>query len=83
VNTSKLPMTRSRAWVVSLFDRDLIAMAYRATVQWIAQHDVQAAMDGAVAIAGVQAWSDRKRQIFKPQHLKAAWDRLQSQGWLA
>ncbi|WP_175551028.1 hypothetical protein [Spirulina major] len=30
----------------------------------------------------VQTWSERKQQIFKPQHLKKAWTRLKKQGWL-
>lgn len=57
-------------------------MEMLATVHWVAKHNPQAAMDVAVAIDGVQAWSDRKRQIFKPQHLKVTWERLRSQGWL-
>ncbi len=57
-------------------------MEMLATVHWVAQHNAQAASDVAVAIAAVQAWSDRKRHLFKPSHLQKAWQRLQATGWL-
>ncbi|WP_448572930.1 type II toxin-antitoxin system antitoxin DNA ADP-ribosyl glycohydrolase DarG [Trichothermofontia sp.] len=57
-------------------------MEMLATVHWVAQENPQAAVDVETAIAGVQAWSDRKRHLFRPQHLKKAWQRLKEQGWL-
>lgn len=33
------------------------------------------------AISLVQAWSPRKRDLFKESHLRKAWERLQTQGW--
>jgi O-acetyl-ADP-ribose deacetylase (regulator of RNase III) len=57
-------------------------MEMLATVHWVAQHNPQAAVDVEVAIAEVQAWSDRKRSLFKPSHLQKAWQRLKDQGWL-
>jgi O-acetyl-ADP-ribose deacetylase (regulator of RNase III) len=58
-------------------------MEMLATLHWIAQEDPQAAEDVDVAIAAVQGWSDRKRKLFKPGHLKQAWQRLRDEGWLS
>jgi O-acetyl-ADP-ribose deacetylase (regulator of RNase III) len=53
------------------------------TLHWVAQReDPQASITVERAIAGVQAWSDRKRDLFKPKHLQIAWQRLNDQGWL-
>jgi O-acetyl-ADP-ribose deacetylase (regulator of RNase III) len=57
-------------------------MEMLATLHWVAQKNLQAAADVEAAIADVQAWSDRKRNLFKPQHLRKAWQRLKDQGWL-
>lgn len=57
-------------------------MEMLATVHWVAKHNPQGAVDVDVAIAEVQAWSDRKRNLFKPTHLRKAWQRLKDQGWL-
>lgn len=32
-------------------------------------------------IALVQSWNDRKRDLFKPQHIRKAWQRLSEQNW--
>ncbi|MGB7312054.1 MAG: hypothetical protein WA939_03895 [Nodosilinea sp.] len=53
-----------------------------ATLHWIAQEFPQAA-DCEVAIARVQEWSDRKKNLFKPRHLEIAWDHLKAKGWLS
>jgi O-acetyl-ADP-ribose deacetylase (regulator of RNase III) len=53
------------------------------TLHWVAQReDLQASVSVERAIAGVQAWSDRKKDLFKPKHLQIAWQRLNDQGWL-
>jgi O-acetyl-ADP-ribose deacetylase (regulator of RNase III) len=57
-------------------------MEMLATLHWVAQEDPQAAIDPEYGIARVHEWNDRKRQLFKPDHLKVAWQRLQEQGWL-
>ncbi|WP_259376271.1 hypothetical protein [Rubrivivax gelatinosus] len=30
----------------------------------------------------MQAWNDRKRRLMKREHVAAAWQRLQDEGWL-
>lgn len=54
-----------------------------ATLHWVAQEDPQTAVDCEVAIEQVQEWSDRKRNLFKRQHLAMAWSHLETQGWLS
>lgn len=57
-------------------------MELLATVHWVAQENPEAATDCEVAIALVHDWSDRKRKIFKPSHIRKAWQRLHEQNWL-
>ncbi|PZO60792.1 MAG: Appr-1-p processing protein [Phormidesmis priestleyi] len=57
-------------------------MEMLATLHWVAQEDPQAAQDCHVAIARVQEWSDRKKNLFKPHHLEIAWTHLKEKGWL-
>lgn len=58
-------------------------MEMLATIHWVATHeDKQAASSLNQAIEAVQKWSDRKRNLFKEQHLRTAWQRLQNEEWL-
>lgn len=50
------------------------------TVHWVAEHED--AHDAESAIKQVHAWSPRKKAAFQPRHIRIAWDRLQSTGWL-
>lgn len=51
------------------------------TVHWAAT-DHDETQDLAEIVKRVHEWNDRKRQIMKPTHIKAAYDRLLTQGWL-
>lgn len=61
-----------------------------ATVHWVVKENPAAAEDSEQAIALVHEWSDacgnpfgvRKRQLFKPEHIRKAWQRLHEQNWL-
>lgn len=57
-------------------------MELLATVHWVAtqEADVTNADD---AVAKVHAWSERKQKLMQPAHIRAAWQQLQSAGWLA
>jgi O-acetyl-ADP-ribose deacetylase (regulator of RNase III) len=57
-------------------------MELLATVHWQARVDPSAAADPERAVELVHAWNSRKRQTFKPEHIKAAWQRLHDHGWL-
>jgi hypothetical protein len=43
---------------------------------WVAQENPEAAKGADVAIALVHEWSDRKRKLFKPEHIRKAWQHL-------
>ncbi|WP_226585992.1 hypothetical protein [Microseira wollei] len=51
------------------------------TVHSVAQ-EPKAAEDSQVALALVHQSSDRQRQIFKEQHIRKAWQRLDAENWL-
>jgi O-acetyl-ADP-ribose deacetylase (regulator of RNase III) len=54
-----------------------------ATVHWIAtREDATAKNDIAAVIAGVHAWSPRKRKLFKEPHVHVSWQRLKDTGWI-
>lgn len=57
-------------------------MELLATVHWVATKEINPAQDSEQAIALVQEWNERKRNLFKPQHIRKAWQRLQEQNWL-
>jgi hypothetical protein len=56
-------------------------MELLASVHWVATHEgeVQSEHD---ALEAVHAWNHRKRELMSADHVGAAWQRLQSQGWL-
>lgn len=62
-------------------------MELLATVHWVAHHGAPhngspAASDEA-AITQVHAWNPRKRNVFKPDHIRVAWAQLEAQGWMS
>lgn len=58
-------------------------MELLSTVHWVARRARPPAKSCDEAIAAVHAWSDRKREMFKPDHICVAWRRLQEEGWLS
>jgi hypothetical protein len=58
-------------------------MELLSTVHWVVRHQEPPAASVEEAIAAVHAWSDRKRQMFNPNHIRIAWQRLGEQGWLS
>lgn len=61
-------------------------MELLATVHWVAAHGGRDGSSPArnlnEAVEMVHAWNPRKQQIFKPRHVRKAWDRLDATGWL-
>ena len=57
-------------------------MELLATVHWVATRGGEPAVDIEAAIERVQAWSSRKKRLFKPEHVRVAWDRLHAEGWV-
>jgi len=58
-------------------------MEMLSTLHWVAQEDSHAAQDCQVAIQQVHDWNDRKKNLFKPHHLKIAWQHLKEKGWFS
>jgi hypothetical protein len=58
-------------------------MELLASIHWIACHDPNPATNADVAIQKIALWSDRKAQMFRPDHIRSAWNRLASQGWIS
>jgi hypothetical protein len=57
-------------------------MELLASVLWIVEENPQAAADLSQVITGIQEWSTRKRALFKPEHIRKAWQRLRDENWL-
>ncbi len=56
-------------------------MELLASVHWVATHDEHAdTMDDA--LLAVRNWNQRKHALMQPTHVAAAWNRLQTEGWL-
>ncbi len=60
---------------------DSYGMELLSTVLWVMVHDPEARKDSLTAIRQVHAWSARKRQTLKPEHLAKAWLRLKQEEW--
>jgi hypothetical protein len=50
------------------------------TVHWVATENLGVDYDDIVR--AVQGWNKRKREIMKPAHIRAAYDRLVAEKWL-
>jgi len=58
-------------------------MELLSSVHWVAKHDKPRAESADSAIEAVQGWNERKQNMFRPEHIRVAWQRLQEQGWLS
>jgi O-acetyl-ADP-ribose deacetylase (regulator of RNase III) len=56
-------------------------MELLASVHWAAVHD-GTAIDAETAAFAMACWNDRKCRLFRPEHIRLAWDRLQIRGWV-
>ena len=52
------------------------------SVHWTAEHTNPPASNVESAVARINAWNERKRRMFKPDHIDIAWQRLKEQDWL-
>jgi hypothetical protein len=53
------------------------------SVHWLASHADPPCETAQEAANGLAAWNDRKRRMFRPEHVPVAWNRLASEGWIA
>ena len=57
-------------------------MELLASVHWVAVHGTPGARDADGAVQAVHSWNDRKREMFRPEHIRVAWTRLHEAGWV-
>jgi len=69
--------------VTQLIDgyEDAYGMELLSTLHWVMVHEPEARKTCALAIQKVHAWSPRKRQLLKAEHLEKAWLRLKTHEW--
>jgi len=58
-------------------------MELLSSVHWVVRRDTPAAADEEAAVAAVHGWNERKRAMFKPEHIRIAYRQLHVQGWLS
>lgn len=56
-------------------------MELLASVHWAAIHENEDS-DAESAVSAMTRWNERKRRLFKPAHIRLAWERLQAEGWV-
>ena len=56
-------------------------MELLSTVHWVAAHEESRSPDAA--LQAISQWSDRKKRLMQPAHVRAAWQRLAEQGWIS
>ncbi|MBI2263604.1 MAG: macro domain-containing protein [Armatimonadetes bacterium] len=56
-------------------------MELLSSVHWVAVHETPQARDAEEAVGAILSWSERKRGMFRAEHIRIAWDRLNEQGW--
>lgn len=52
------------------------------TVHWVMREVPDARVNPDVAVSSVRAWSKRKKEQLKREHLMRAWERLKEQRWI-
>ena len=57
-------------------------MELLASVHWVAIYDQAPATSPEEAIQKIHDWSERKRKVFMPDHIRIAWARLAEKNWL-
>ncbi len=57
-------------------------MELLSSVHWVAVHGEPRAASEEEAVRAVHSWNDRKRTMFREEHIHVAWDRLQEMRWL-
>lgn len=57
-------------------------MELLSSVHWLAAHAAPPARTASDAVAGIAAWNERKKRIFRPQHIQVAWNRLVEENWI-
>lgn len=57
-------------------------MELLSSTHWVAAQGQPRASNKEEAVHGVAAWNERKRRMFRPDHVRVAWDRLAGEEWI-
>jgi O-acetyl-ADP-ribose deacetylase (regulator of RNase III) len=57
-------------------------MELLSTVHWVCTRSVPNATTAIVAVQFVQDWNERKREMFRPEHIRVAYERLRELSWI-
>ncbi len=52
------------------------------SVHWVAQRNSESARTPDEAVRKIHDWNERKQKMFRDDHIRVAWTRLQEKGWL-
>lgn len=58
-------------------------MELLASIHWVAVRETPGIRDAEGAVTAIQDWSERKRRMFRPEHVRIAWERLRETRWLS
>ena len=58
------------------------SMELLSSVHWLAVNDSEPARTEDEAIKKLHAWNKRKKNIFRPDHIRIAWRHLVEEGWI-
>jgi hypothetical protein len=57
-------------------------MELLSSVHWVCTHNSPKATTADAAVVGVHNWNDRKREMFRTDHVRVAYDRLRELSWI-
>jgi len=58
-------------------------MELLSAVHWVTCHNAQPARNADEAVRKIHQWNERKRRMFRAEHIYIAWKRLEESSWLA
>ncbi len=57
-------------------------MELLSSVHWVTCHDAEPARNADEAVKKIHQWNERKRRMFRAEHIHIAWKRLEENSWL-
>jgi len=57
-------------------------MELLSSVHWVCTHHSPQAISSGAAVEAIQKWNDRKRKMFRADHIRVAYDRLKELSWI-
>ncbi len=57
-------------------------MELLSSTHWVASYQEEKANSVEAAIERIHSWNERKKGMFKPEHIRMSWEHLVDQGWI-